>query len=533
MGEEVADLPEEQNLFSSELSPGPVQKKLALFLVVLLVVIYLLVGGPFSHVQFGQVTAFLPAYVAAMFVNDAITAILLFAQYSILRSRGLLVIASGYVFSALISVPWIMTLPDELAPTALFGGVQSTAWLFISWHGGFAMFVLGYAILKDRDSRGQYWHGAPHAPIALSVSLTVAVVLALTFFCVVGEGQLPQVSQDPLHFNTVWPYYIGGPIVLLCTVAISVLWVRRRSMLDLWLMVVMFSYAIEMPLTYYPNPVRFSLAWYTVRVTGFISSMLVLIVLLYELTAIYRRLLRAIRDHRREREARLVTGDAVAATIAHEVKQPLSAMIMRAETSIRWLDRPTPDLVKAKAELKHLTADGHRAAAVIERVRANFKKDARTRTLLNVNNLIDETVALVRGDLRQHRVQVKIEPDAILPQVKGDSIQLQQVLLNLITNAIDSMASEDGPRILSVRSEASDDGGVMISVSDTGTGVDAQDSERIFNPMFTTKTGGMGMGLSICRSIIEAHDGRLSVVSNDPKGAKFQFVLRPAADVEI
>jgi signal transduction histidine kinase len=533
MDEEVADFPEEQDLFSSELSPGPVQKRLALFLVLLLVVIYLLVGGPFSHVQLGQVTAFVPAYIAAMFVNEAITAILLFAQYSILRSRALLVIANGYVFSALISIPWIMTLPGLLAPTALIGGVQSTAWLFISWHGGFALFVLGYAILKDADSSKQYWRGAANVGIALSVLLTVAVVLALSFFCAEGEGQLPRVSQDPLHFNSAWPYYIGAPIVLLCTAALIVLWIRRRSMLDLWLMVVMFSYAIEIPLTYYPNPVRFSLAWYTVRVTGFISSVLVLIVLLYEITAVYERLLRAIRAQRREREARLVTGDAVAATIAHEVKQPLSAMIMRAETTFRWLDRSNPDLVKAKAELKHLAADGHRAGAVIERVRANFKKDARTRTLLDVNDLISETVALVRGDLRRNRIQVRIEPSAKLPQIKGDSIQLQQVLLNLITNAIDSMASEDGPRILGVRSECGDDGGVMISVSDTGTGVDAQDSERIFNPLFTTKSGGMGMGLAICRSIIEAHDGRLSVHSNDPKGATFQFVLHPAADFEI
>jgi signal transduction histidine kinase len=121
---------------------------------------------------------------------------------------------------------------------------------------------------------------------------------------------------------------------------------------------------------------------------------------------------------------------------------------------------------------------------------------------------------------------VQTEPSLQLPQVTGDRIQLQQVLLNLITNAIDSMANEDGPRVLSIKSEVQDGGGVMISVADTGKGIGSQDVGRIFNPLFTTKSAGMGMGLSICRSIIEAHEGRLWVAGNTPRGAVFQFVLR-------
>jgi signal transduction histidine kinase len=527
MRNEIVGLPEEQSLFSSELSPGPAQKKLALFLVLVLVAAYFLVSGPFAGVQLGQNTWFVPAYVAAMFVNDSITAILLFAQYSILRSRALLVIASGYVFTGLITIPWVMALAGGLAPNALVGGVQSPAWLYISWHGGFALFVLGYAFLKDADSSKRYWQGTARAAITMSIALTAAIVLALSFICIEGEALLPRVSQDPLHFNAQWPYLIGGPIVLLCMVALIVLWVRRRSMVDLWLMVVMCSYAIEIPLTYYPNPVRYSLGWYAVRVTGFFSSIVVLIVLLYEITTIYGRLLRAVRAQRREREARLVTGDAVAATIAHEVKQPLYAMLMRAQTSLSWLDRSTPDLEKARAQLKHLAVDGERAVAVIESVRANFKKDASIRTLLDLDGLIGETIELVRGDLQRYGIQVKTEPAALHPQIKGDPIQLQQVLLNLITNAIDSMASKEEPRILGVRSDVHEDGGVVVSVSDTGAGIAAQDIERIFNPLFTTKANGMGMGLPICRSIIEAHDGRLLVDSNNPRGTIFKFVLQP------
>ena len=219
-----------------------------------------------------------------------------------------------------------------------------------------------------------------------------------------------------------------------------------------------------------------------------------------------------------------MTGDAVAATIAHEVKQPLTGMITNADAGLRWLDRAMPDLDEAKAAFKQIVADGHRAGAVIESIRAIFKKDAGNRASLDINDLIGEALALTRGDLQSHRILVQAEP-AQVPQVRGDRIQLQQVLLNLITNAIDSMAAKDGARVLCVRSELHDDGDVIVSVADTGTGIGSQEFERIFNPLFTTKSGGMGMGLSICRSIIEAHDGRLWVAPNKAEGTVFQLIL--------
>ena len=149
------------------------------------------------------------------------------------------------------------------------------------------------------------------------------------------------------------------------------------------------------------------------------------------------------------------------------------------------------------------------------------------RTSLDVNELIREALALERSDLQKHRILVQAEPNAQLPEVRGDRVQLQQVLLNLITNAIDAMAAEDEPRVLCVKSEAHEGDGVVVSVADTGTGISSQDVDRIFNPLFTTKSDGMGMGLSICRAIIEAHDGRLWVAPNTPRGAVFQFTLQP------
>ncbi len=164
-----------------------------------------------------------------------------------------------------------------------------------------------------------------------------------------------------------------------------------------------------------------------------------------------------------------MTGDAVAASIAHEVKQPLTAMVTSADAGFRFLDRSTPNLDRAKEAFKRIVADGHRAGAVVESIRANFRNDERTRTSLDVNELIRNALALEHGDLEKHRILVQAEPNKQLPEVRGNRVQLQQVLLNLITNAIDAMAAKDEPRVLCVKSEAYEGDSVMVSVADTGT----------------------------------------------------------------
>ncbi|PKA45294.1 MASE4 domain-containing protein [Rhizobium sullae] len=515
--------PEEEFFVLSELSPGSAQKWLALAVVFGLLVLVFIAAGALARVQPHRIEAFVPAYTTAMFVNDSITAILLFAQFSILRSRAILVIASGYVFTALILIPWILAFPGVFVPgRGLIGGLQSTSWLYFSWHAGFSMFVIGYALLKDADTEKRFWRGTVGAAIALGVALTAVVVLAAAYVCVALEALLPRVVLDPLRLSPLWPY-VGAPVALVSIVALLLLWIRRRSMLDLWLMVVMFLYAIEIPLSYYPTPVRFSIDWYAVRIIGFFSSSLVLIVMLYEITTLYARLLGAVRARRQEREARLVTGEAVAATVAHEVKQPLSGMITSADAGLRFLNRSSPDLEEAKQAFKQIVAGGHRAAAVIEGIRTIFKKEDRKRASFNLNDLTRETLALMRGDLAKHRILLETVIDEQLTEVMGDRTQLQQVLVILITNAIDSMIAVGGSRVLSVESKMYDYGHVGVSVADTGTGISPQDTDRIFNPLFTTKPEGMGMGLSICRSIIEAHDGRLWAAPNTPQGAIFHF----------
>jgi signal transduction histidine kinase len=522
----TAVVPEEQHFFLSNLSPGRGQRRLALAVVLALLVAFFITAGPLSTIQLAQLYPFIPMYAVAFFVVDLITAVLLFAQFYILRLRALLVIAIGYLFTALIVIPWMLTFPGVFAPSGLLGaGMQSASWLYTLWHAGFPMLVITYALLKDRDPAKRLSQGSAGVAILWSVAITATVVCAATVIVTVGHPLLPRIYLDSIRLSPLWSY-VAGFLVLSGILALIVLWVRRRSVLDLWLMVVMCAYIIEIVMISFPVPVRFSVGWYAGRVCGFLSGSLVLFVLLYEITMLYAQLLRAVLAQQREREARLVTGDAVAATIAHEIKQPLSGMITNADACFRWLDRATPDLDEAKATLKQIATDGHRTAAVIESIRAIFKKDdARNRTSLDVNDLIGEAVALTRSDLQRHQIEVQVEPDAQVPQVRGDRIQLQQLLLNLITNAIDSMAAKDGARVLCVRSEVQDSRGVKVSVADTGTGVGSQDLERIFNPLFTTKSGGMRMGLSICRSIIEGHNGRLWVAPNKPEGAVFWFML--------
>jgi signal transduction histidine kinase len=517
---------DEQHFVLSNRPPSPAQKRLAVGIVLGLVIALYLVVGPFGGLQLGTVHSFVAIYTTAMFVTDCITAILLYAQFSILRSRAILVIASGYLFTALLIVPYLLAFPGVLTPNGLMGTLQTTAHLYLVWHCGFPLFVVGYALLKDKEPGRRLSEGKVGSPILTSVALTVAGAAAVALICSTTDAVLPRIMLDQSVFVPEWPWVVGAPIALLCATALVVLWFRRRSILDWFLMVVLCAYLIEIPPHYYPFPARFSTGWYAVRVTSLLSSSIVLVVLLHEITALYGGLLNAVLRQRRERAARLMTGDAVAASIAHEVRQPLTAMVTTADAGLSFLDRSTPNLDKAKEAFRHIVADGHRAGSVIGSIRANFKTDVRDRTTFALDEFIEEALSLGRSDLQKHRIAVQADSNRQLPSIRGNRIQLQQVLVNLITNAIDAMASNDDPKILSIQSELYEGDRVKISVADTGTGIRSQDVDRVFNPLVTSKPDGMGMGLSICRAIIEAHEGQLWFVPNNPRGAVFQFTLR-------
>jgi signal transduction histidine kinase len=204
----------------------------------------------------------------------------------------------------------------------------------------------------------------------------------------------------------------------------------------------------------------------------------------------------------------------------------LASVVTNADAGLRWLHKTTPDLDEARAALKRIVADGHRASKVIESIRTVFKTGPRERAPLDINELIQEVLSHMQAETQLRRVFVQTDFDQRLPVVAGNPVQLQQVLLNLITNAIDAMSSvANGARILRVKSELQGADRVLISVADSGCGLDPKHQDRIFEPFFTTKGHGMGMGLMICRSIVESHGGRLWMSNSDRQGAIFQFTL--------
>jgi len=230
------------------------------------------------------------------------------------------------------------------------------------------------------------------------------------------------------------------------------------------------------------------------------------------------------------RVSRQTTMGAMTASIAHEINQPLSAIVLNGNAALRFLSRPEPDLQGVRAGLMNIVEDGHRASQVIASIRAMFGKDGGERTELDLNDLVRQVLAIAHGELESHLVSLQIDLFHRLPQILGDRVPLQQVFLNLIMNAIEAMAAvSNRPRVLSASSEIHGADHVLIKLQDSGAGIDANDMGRIFDAFFTTKSNGMGMGLAICRSIVEAHGGRLSASPAIPHGSIFHVVL-PRAD---
>jgi signal transduction histidine kinase len=212
------------------------------------------------------------------------------------------------------------------------------------------------------------------------------------------------------------------------------------------------------------------------------------------------------------------------ASLAHEINQPITGTITSADACLRWLTREEPDLEEARANVTRIKQDGQRAAEIINRLRSFYKKDTAThREPVDVNEVVGEILVLLRSEANRYSIVMRTELTAGLPKVRADRVQLQQVLMNLMLNGIEAMSGTDANGELTIRSRR-EDGQVVVSVSDTGVGLPADKMDQIFSSFFTTKPAGTGMGLSISRSIVESHGGRLWASNND-RGATFHFTL--------
>ena len=484
---------------------------------------------PYARHQLPIVPAFIPIQATVIIFNDLITAALIIAQFWVVRWTWLLALASAYLFSALCFVSYTLTFPGVFAPLGLLGaGLQTAAWLAIFWHLGLPLGLIITMLARgSRETTGMRQR-SPGSAIALSAALVIAIVCGLTWAVLAYEEILPRIFMNSLQrFQNITPTLAS--IMALDVVAFVLIWRKGRSVLDLWLMVMCCTWLFEISLGGLIAGSRYSVGWYTARAFQIAATFTVLLLLLSETTALYANMARAALLRRGARQARHIAMDVMAASIGHEIKQPLTAVIANASAGLRQATNVEPDMKEVEATFSDIVAEGNRIKAIMSGVRTMFKKSAHDRRMIDVNEVVRNALAAAELDLSLHRVTVKTDLDNDRPLVLADSGQLHQVFANLITNALEAMSAvTDRPSVLTVRSGImADTSDIAVTVEDTGVGI--ADSGRIFEPFYSTKAAGSGVGLTICQVVIEGHGGSLQVSANKPYGTIFRVIL-PTGD---
>jgi len=379
---------------------------------------------PFVKVQLPPVWAFIPVYESALVVNDLITAVLLFGQFTFLRSRALLVLASGYLFTAFIAVAHALTFPGLFSPTGLFGtGPQSTAWMYSFWHGGFPLVVIAYALLKNKGPEASRANGQPrgHPRVAIlsSVAAVLAIVYGVTFFATAGHGSLPTIMQG----NTITAQ---GQIVLssgwvLSLIALVVLWQRRpHTVLDLWLMVVMCAWSFDVALSAVLNAARFDLGFYAGHLYGLLAATFVLMMLMIENSMLYGRLAEAHGKHARRlrilREIdRAVAAEETPEAIAGAAIQPLREVLGVSRAVVNIFDL-------AAGEVEWLAAAGRRRTHVGPGVRYSIRLMGDVEALKRGEPQIIDTHALPPGPEADALLASGVHVYMVVPMIAGGDL---------------------------------------------------------------------------------------------------------------
>ena len=547
---------DDDSAFPSKAAVGSRELRLCLALVGISAVVFV-ICVPYVRVPLRPSPAFVAICNAVTILNGLTTSIILFGQFNILRSRSLLLLASGYLFASLISVVQFLTFPDMFTATGLLGaGPQTAVWLHVFWHGGFPLVVILCALFRD-SSREIV--APPRIAVASAATAAIGAVFACWFAATWGaeDARLLPPLLDEAGF-TPWQRVVNLTDVILVLGALVLLSARpRHRLLNLWLMVVMGYWFCDIMLSSYLNGGRYDLGYYAGRIYGALAASFVLAVLVLENSRLYCRLAiaasrlkeraaellranetlqseiayrkraeEALREAQAElaRVSRMTAMGGLTSSLADEVNHPIGAIMINAETCLRWLSHEVPDVERARAIASMIVKDGTRAAESIARVQQLFDRGAPLREPVDVNDVIQEMVVLLRGEATRYAVSIRTELTDDLSQVAGDRAQLKQVLMNLMINGIEAMNDGDGTRELTIKSQRAENGQIKVSVSDTGIGLPPLPVDRIFNAFFTTKPNGIGIGLSISRSIIEEHGGHLWA-TNSSRGANFHLTL--------
>jgi signal transduction histidine kinase len=303
------------------------------------------------------------------------------------------------------------------------------------------------------------------------------------------------------------------------------LWPHRHSVFDQWLIVVMIAAILDILLAGLGNA-RYTLGFYADRVFSVSTASIVLVVLLAETMRLDARLASANLMLQRERDNKLMNSKAVAGAIAHEVKQPLTAITANGTAAMRFLELAPPNVQEAQSALADVVSDGYRTGEILNNIRAIFETDTYKQEEVDANATVSAALRLIRAELDHHGIIANVDLAYNLPPARGNRSQLQEVIINLLHNAIEAMvANAEGDRRLTVRTKIQDGNSIAVEVEDNGPGIKAEDRDRIFEAFVTTKSKGTGLGLAISRTIIEHLQGRLAIFSATPHGAIFQIVL--------
>ena len=502
------------------------QRAIAVGIVILLIVAAAVIA-PFASIPVARVDAFIPVLQTVVSVADLITAVLLFAQFSIQPQLAILALASGYIFSGSFAFLQTLAFPGAYAPAGLIGdGPNTPAWIYVLWHTTFPAAILAYTLSKDTIGVGKLPGRSTTATIIITVACVVAVTAGLTWIVTAKTEYLPVLFTTDVRFQTRLGNQINLALWLWGATALAVLLFRRRTILDLWLMVTLLAYMPNFLVAIIGSSIRFTIGWYAARCFILVGSCMLLTVLLIETTFLYSRLASAIILQRRERTNRLLSVDAITAAIAHELRTPLGAISLNANTALSQLRSNPPELQEMDEILTDIDAESHRAAAIISSVRQLSKTTNDRRAPTRVEDVARLVLRLLQHDLQINEVSVATEFQDNLPEVHLDDTQLQQVLLNLIKNAIDAMSSvAPDARLLRLTTSFDGHSTVLLAVQDSGPGIPVEDRERMFDPFFTTKSGGMGMGLAICFTVVENHGGKLRLVKSDSDGSIFELAI--------
>jgi signal transduction histidine kinase len=362
--------------------------------------------------------------------------------------------------------------------------------------------------------------------IGITIVCVVAVIAGLTWIVTAKVDYLPSLYSANVTLQTRFAIRINLVLWLWDATALVVLLSRRRTILDLWLMVTLLAWMPNFLVAALSSSVRFSIGWYAARGFVLIGSCMLLTVLIIETMFLYSRLASANILQRRERINRLLTVDAVTAAIAHELRTPLGAIALNASTALSQLRSNPPELQEMDDILSDIEAESYHAAAIISNIHELSKKTTDRRVLTHVEDVVRLVLRLLQHDLQMSAVSVATEFQDNLPDVRLDATQLQQVLVNLIKNATDAMSSV-APEARRLRLTTGFDGHstVLLSVQDSGPGILVENRERIFDPFFTTKSGGTGLGLAVCFTVVTNHGGKLRLVKSDSDGSIFEIAI--------